>query len=971
LKKPGLISLIPIWIVIISVVWTQFNNKNWERPEKVIQWDVINYYAYLPAFFYYGDLSMSFIDQDLSLLENKFWPHISPTGKYTSKMSMGLSFMYLPFYGLGHVHATFSGEPADGFSPPFAFWLVFSALFYITIGLFFLRKALLRYFTHGITALTILLVFFGTNLLYYTTVEAPMPHSYSFALFSGFIYYTIQWHDNFRFRYAIYLGILLGLISLIRPSNALIILFFLFFQVTSFSSINRKLHLLLSNRRSLLVVALFASIVWIPQLIYWKQTTGQFFYYSYQDEQFFFNNPQIWKGLFGYRKGWFVYTPVMLMAVLSIALLMKKNREFFLPIALFTVLNIYIILSWWCWWYGGTYGHRAFIESYALLSIPLATLLTYGVSHRKKVARFLTFALVIVFVAHSIFQTLQFHYNAIHYDAMSKKAYWDSFLKISPSPQFNTLLIYPDYESAKLGKGKIISERNARFKEKSEEVFVYLDGKNFKIRDKTFFPIMLNYVVTFRNSGDDFWLSPIRDYGDVQIYDSGTREGTHEKIHAHMQLIREMGFNSLRICFDRIVSAKTISFYKADNQRLYIRKDRKIIIDALEQFLEIVAQHDLRVMLLIKAPVENFQLENFTVTLLERFAGNPVIFAYDFFNEPLYFDVTPLPGNAREKKDAWKIVSRWKELMNQHAPHQLLTIGFAEPTEVFEWDPEILPVDFLAFHTYHPLRVPNEIFWYGNYISKPWMIGETALPADNDSISYQEQKIFMREVYKRVVDCGGSGLGWWGFKDIAGTYFEENFSGLINNQGRTITQDGNYVIQGTPKPAVNEISLFSDYNTPQPCLRAGNYYNILGYENFMLKGKIINGSDNTPVEGAVVRGWNKWFIIGVNTFTDENGNFTLYSNDECIHFEISAPGMTKLKFDFRTEYKSLPGNDISMEKLPDRNLEYQQISFQPFLKIRDYNNPDYRIFDFDSTKFNSARFEGLMPLQILYPLALD
>jgi hypothetical protein len=971
LKKPGSISLLPIWLIVISVVWIQFNNKNWESPEKVIQRDVINYYAYLPAFFHYGDLLMGFIDEDLSLLKDKFWPHISPTGQYTSKMTMGLSFMYLPFYGLGYLSAVLTGEPTDGFSPPFVFWLLFSSLFYVTIGLFFLRKVLLGYFSHGIAALTMLLIFFGTNLLYYTTVEAPLPHSYTFALFSIFIYFTVKWHENPRIQYSVYLGLLLGLISLIRPTNALILIFFVFYEISSFDHIKRKMLQFISNWKGLGVMLLLTLMVWIPQLIYWKFTTGQLFYYSYQDEHFFFNNPHIWKGLFGYRKGWFVYTPLMLFAVLSILLLIRKNKVLFMPIALFTILNIYVVLSWWCWWYGGTYGHRAFIESYALLALPLAALLTFGVYHQKKVLRVLTFTLLSLFVAHSIFQTMQFHYKTIHYDAMSKKAYWDSFLRLKPSPEFNDLIIYPDYESAKKGKRKIIAIEENRAISKTGNGFVYLDEKTFMIREKPFFPLMLNYVVSFRNSGDEFWLSPIQGYENPYSYESETREATYNQINSHMHLIREMGFNSIRLCFDRVVSTKTISFYRADDKRLNIQNDLKTIIDALEQFLEIVAEHDLRVMLLIRAPVENYQLETFTVEILKRFSNNPVIFAYDFFNEPLYFDVTPIPGSAREKKDAWKIVTRWKHLMDQYAPNQLLTMGFAEPTEVFEWDPEILPVDFLAFHTYHPLRVPNEIYWFSKYISKPWMIGETALPADNDSISYEKQRFFFREVFQRVVDCGGSGLGWWEFQDIRGVYFEDTFSGLLNNQGYTATREGNYIIQGTVKPAVEEIAGFKDYIPSQQCDRMVNYFNMLGYDNYVLRGKIINGIDNNPIEGAVIRGWNKFFVIGMNTFTDEEGNFTLYSNDKCIHFEISAPGMTKLKFDFNTEYSSLPGNDLPIDQLPNRTLEYQQISFLPFLITTDYNQPQYGVFNFDSTRFNSAKYEGWMSDQILFPLKLD
>jgi len=443
-KPKQRLSIYSICIVFIAVVFLQFNDKLWENPKNVIKWDVINYYQFLPAAFDYGDLSLKFIDNDISLLKYNFWPHISPIGKYTNKMSMGLSFMYLPFYLIAQIHAYITNQPTTGFSPPYAFWLLFSSLFYVMVGLSFLRKTLLKYFSDVIVAITILSLFFGTNLLYYTTLEAPMSHSYLFSLFAIFIYYTIKWHEKINIKNSIIIGFLLGLISLIRPTDLIIGIFFIFYSIISYTTFTNKIKLFLSNWKFLLIICIFAFIIWVPQIIYWKYTTGSYFYFSYRNERFIFNNPQIIKGLFGYRKGWFTYTPIMLFAVMSIFLLLKKYKEFFLPIIIFTILNIYIILSWWCWWYGGTYGQRVFIESYAILSIPFALLLSYAIKFRC-FTRITIFSFLFILISHQIFQTLQFKHFIIHYDSMSKEAFWDSFLKIRSSSKFESLLIYPDY----------------------------------------------------------------------------------------------------------------------------------------------------------------------------------------------------------------------------------------------------------------------------------------------------------------------------------------------------------------------------------------------------------------------------------------------------------------------------------------------------------------------------------------------
>jgi hypothetical protein len=497
----------------------------------------------------------------------------------------------------------------------------------------------------------------------------------------------------------------------------------------------------------------------------------------------------------------------------------------------------------------------------------------------------------------------------------------------------------------------------------SHTEFVYLKGKVFKHKGQDFFPIMLNYVVSFRKIGNEYLLSPIKEYENPDIFESNTIESIENQNKAHLELIKEMGFNTIRLIFDRVSIENDKYFYKADNNNLSISEDCDIILKSLEDYLKLVEKLDLKVMLLIKAPVENDELEDFTKQLLAKFSNNSTIFAYDFFNEPLYFDnIDKGPEKRfREKKDARRIVIGWKKMMNKYAPNQLFTIGFSEPIEVFEWDPEILPVDFVSFHTYNPLRAANEIYWYSNYINKPWMIGETALPADNDSIPYEYQQLYMREIYQRIINCNGAGIGWWEFQEIPNTHFEAGFSGILNHQGITITKKGNYKIIGTVKPAASEIAKFKNYKK-KDCNCLNNYYNMLGYSNIVLKGKIIDEESQKPIEGAVIRGWNEYWAVGVNTFSDKNGEFALFSNDFCIYFEISAPGMSrkalKLKVDYFPTYK----HNIMPENLPNKELEYHAISYLPFLKnkslAKDTNSNQSFIFNFDTKYFNNSLYQG-------------
>ncbi|MBQ1654355.1 MAG: hypothetical protein II060_11255 [Bacteroidales bacterium] len=478
--------------------------------------------------------------------------------------------------------------------------------------------------------------------------------------------------------------------------------------------------------------------------------------------------------------------------------------------------------------------------------------------------------------------------------------------------------------------------------------FVRLTDSCFAIDDSAFYPLMLNYVVDFRDIDGEFVVSPAKYYENIGEYESNTKEGVYSQMSAHFELISELGFNTIRVCFDRFRcdDSARYAYYTAD-RKYYVDNDCDDILDGLSEMLRVAKQNNLRVMLLLKPPFED-QLKVFTQKMLERFSDNPTLFAYDFMNEPLYFD----PSEHRDKLDAVSIVASWKKMRDDCAPKQLFTIGFSEPIEAFEWDASILPVDFVQIHTYHPLRVKNEIYWYSRYIGKPWMIGETALPADNDSITYEAQRSFMKEAYEYVRDCGGAGFGWWEFQECVDTHFEAQYTGLMNHEGITKTSSGKEIV-GTLKPAVQEIHNFASYK-PQEPKRPVNYYNMVGYENIAIKGRILDKETRKPIEGAVIRGWcANW--IGMNTYSDENGDFILYCNAPAVHFEISACGMSETKFDQELQYKNISGINYDLNDLPNKNLEYHKISYHPFLKA---NAAD--VFDFDAGKFDRYKFEADM-----------
>jgi len=439
------------WIILFIIIYNMFNIHYWSTKGRVINFDIISYYAYLPSTFIHKDLSLKFIDDKPEEYRDKFWPNTTEEGNYVIKTSMGLSFLYSPFFLLGHIAAKALDYETNGFSTPYKFFLVMGTLVYFAIGLYFLRKVLERYFNQKVVIFSIISIVLGTNLYYYVAIASTMPHAYNFTLFSIFIFLTIIWHQNSNIKNSILIGILLGLISLIRPTNIIIVLVFFFWNVKSVYDHKERIILFVRKPALLATIAICAFLVWAPQLLYWKSQTGQFLYFSYQGERFFFSEPYIWKGLFSYRSGWLFYTPVMIFAIIGIIFSFKNFNKIALPITIFSVINIYIIVSWWCWWYGGSFGNRAFIDSYAILALPMAVFLGW-LFEQKKILRVMVNTALILLILLNLFQTWQYYGGDIHHDSMTKKAYWKIFLKPFPNDEYKEFLEHPDYEKAKLGQ---------------------------------------------------------------------------------------------------------------------------------------------------------------------------------------------------------------------------------------------------------------------------------------------------------------------------------------------------------------------------------------------------------------------------------------------------------------------------------------------------------------------------------------
>lgn len=464
-----------------------------------------------------------------------------------------------------------------------------------------------------------------------------------------------------------------------------------------------------------------------------------------------------------------------------------------------------------------------------------------------------------------------------------------------------------------------------------KECFVSIKDKKFSLHGKEFYPITLNYIVSLQTDGKNIWPCPYTGYNKDSKFQYRTKDSCLLQLKADMNLIKELGFNCVRLVGigEKMIDNKKTGIIsiaaltgECKNTSFILASDEnyKKYLDALDELFHSVNQAGLKSIFLLPMTYPEIKTtEEHLIKIATRFNNDTSILAFDLFNEPLYFD-----SLERKKEDVYYIVKRWNKMFKNQSPNQLLTIGLEGIREVFEWDPNILDVDFLSLHPYEyePEQVRNEIYWYGKYIKKPWMIGETAIPADGDSVSYDSQKEFAQYTLDQTYNCGGIGYSWWQYKDVEWFKFHANFMGVVNRNGETTNSKGDKIF-GTVKSIAKTFGNYKPVKTGN-CKCFDNYYNYSQHKSFRVVGRLVD-NDDKPIEGGALLAWNEWWSNSYHTITKPDGSFELLSNFPIYHWMASATLYSMVRSDVDPK-KAKPGKD-NIPTLDIGTLKLKRLTF--------------------------------------------
>lgn len=336
--------------------------------------------VYGDGIYYWSYVRSVYIDQDLKLNDeinhhydflhnNSNLPDLIPKEDVKTianeyHLPFGPSIGWLPFFALGDIlarifHLLNNSIVLNGYSDIYQITVGIGNIIYVLLGVYFIFKLLQKYFDTNIAIFTSIIIFFTTNLFYYSSLDVLNSHPFAFFVSSFLIYYFLIQLSS-KWYLWLFLGILIGLLILTRTQE----LVFVLLIIAGFIKY-KNLKLVFFS-----LFGLFISI--FPQLLLYQIAYHGLFNSPYfLSEGFNVFKPQLLGILFNAKTGLVFTSPIVLVGLIGLFLLAKQKKYIgILALIIFSV-EYYVIASWGAWDQAASYGIRMLITTYPLIAVGL------------------------------------------------------------------------------------------------------------------------------------------------------------------------------------------------------------------------------------------------------------------------------------------------------------------------------------------------------------------------------------------------------------------------------------------------------------------------------------------------------------------------------------------------------------------------------------------------------------------------
>jgi hypothetical protein len=339
-----------------------------------VRGDGNGYYAYVRSIVIDGDLDFEneFRRADSAFQEVYFDEHggvrssmRAPTGKLLNQWAVGPSILWLPFFlaahgAVGALNLFSADIPADGFSAPYRWFCAIGTAVYGWLALVLLHGPSSRLASERGALLALVAIWWGSSLPVYMYFLPFHVHAMAAFAVSLFLWYWLRVRP-FGFearRWAIW-GLTAGLMVDVYYLNAIALLpaaVELFARPAEGTRLDTAARL-----RAAGAFGAAALVGTAPHLVVKWVVHGSPLATGYRDE-FFWTSPRLWQVAFSPEHGLFVWTPVLLVAVIGLVVLGRRDARIGGALLVLFAGFAYTVASYQNWHGQSSFGNRFLVS---------------------------------------------------------------------------------------------------------------------------------------------------------------------------------------------------------------------------------------------------------------------------------------------------------------------------------------------------------------------------------------------------------------------------------------------------------------------------------------------------------------------------------------------------------------------------------------------------------------------------------
>jgi hypothetical protein len=388
-----------------------------------VRGDGVGYYAFARALLieHRLDFEADWLRANESFRMGRVDPegHIRPA-EYTSTrhidnhFSVGPAILWFPFLLAADVmvkvdHLLDGHIDEDGFSFPFIVGMAFGTAIYGFLGILLSFRLAKRYLPARWAFLGTLGIWFASSLPVYMYFNPSWSHAHSAFTVALFFWYWDRTRDERTWAQWLVLGAISGLMLDVYYINGVLLIVPLIESLIEYwhriraGQIENVAELFLQNSAFLIIV----FVAFLPTLVTKEIIYGGYLNFGYH-ERWVMNSPALLRVAFSSNHGLFSWTPIVLLALIGLVVLQKRDHLLSLCCVSAFAIYLYVIGCYENWAGISSFGSRFFVSLTPLFVLGLAAFfdfLTCVINERRAgILATSTISILILWNAGMIFQ---------------------------------------------------------------------------------------------------------------------------------------------------------------------------------------------------------------------------------------------------------------------------------------------------------------------------------------------------------------------------------------------------------------------------------------------------------------------------------------------------------------------------------------------------------------------------------------